>query len=184
MRFTATLVKDAKYSELFSAKNPWMGKICVIANPPVAPTITIEGAEHVEPKSDPASYEYRYSPLFPATESGFADCCKWMPTDMTDKVLLEESVWYVHDLFTKTYARNRRWWAEVGQPAYEDFWRGVDIARREGTYKEKPIFVTNSDEDVPLVTPKSGSGSGSGSGSKALSNDVWIGVTSDEERTE
>ena len=168
MRFTATLVKDAKYSELFSAKNPWMGKICVIADPPVAIT---EGADPVEPKSDPASYEYRYSPLFPATESGFVDCCKWIPTDMTGKVLLEESVWYVHDLFTKTYARNRRWWAEVGQPAYEDFWRSVDIARREGTYKEKPVFV--SDDDMPPTVPAS----------KEPSKDVWIGVTSDEDCT-
>jgi len=166
MRFTAMLVKDAKYSVAVGAKNPWMGKICVVAAPPVAVPVA-EGEEPVEPRSNPDSYEYRYSPLFPATESGFTDCCAWMPTDISGMVMLEESVWYVHDLFTKTYMRNRRWWAEVGQPAYEKFWRDVEIARRDGTYAEKAMFVDETSDDESIESVK----------------DKWEGVTTSDEET-
>jgi len=82
--------------------------------------------------------------------------------------MLEESVWYVHDLFTKTYMRNRRWWAEVGQPAYEKFWRDVETARRDGTYNEKPMFMDESSDDESVESVK----------------DVWEGVTTSEEEKE
>jgi hypothetical protein len=144
MRFTSMMLKDAVYSSAVGAKNPWMGKICVVAAPPVA---CLSGDITVM-RSDPATYEYRYSPLFPSTASGFTDCCAWSPTDISGMVILEETVWYVYDFFTKTYVRNRRWWAEVGQPAYEQFWRDVEIARRDGTFGEKAVFVDTSDDEA------------------------------------
>jgi len=61
---------------------------------------------------------------------------------------LEETVWYVHDYFTTTVIRNRRWWAEVGQPAYENFWAEVEAARVDGRYAEKAMFVDDDMEEV------------------------------------
>ena len=147
MRFTSMMLKNAKYSAAVSAKNPWMGKIMVVAKPPVKVAVERETGTVMEDKYDLETYEYRYSPLFPSTESGFAECCAWIPNNIEGLVVLEETVWYVYDLFTKTVPRNRRWWAEVGQPAYEEFWVEVEAARKDGRYGEKALFVLESDSD-------------------------------------
>jgi YqaJ-like viral recombinase domain len=170
MRFTSMMLKDAKYSAAVSAKNPWMGKIMVVAKPPVKVAVERETGTVMEDKYDLESYEYRYSSLFPSSEAGFAECCAWFPNNIEGLVVLEETVWYVYDYFTKTVPRNRRWWAEVGQPAYEEFWVEVEAARKDGRYGEKAIFVSESDSDsdkegvvVAAATADSG----------------WLGVDSD-----
>ena len=158
MRFTSMMLKDARYSAKIGAKNPWMGKIMVVAKPPVKVAVEREEGTVMEDKYDLETYEYRYSPLFPSTESGFAECCAWVSNNIDGLVVLEETVWYVYDYFTKTVPRNRRWWADVGQPAYEEFWRDVEAARKDGRYGEKAMFVSETDSDsdketLPVVAP-------------------------------
>ena len=150
MRFTSMMLKDAKYSAAVNAKNPWMGKIYVVAAPPKMVAVEREAGTVMEEKYDPELYEYRYSPLFPSTEAGFAECCAWVPNNIAGLVVLEETVWYVYDLFTTTVIRNRRWWAEVGQPAYESFWVDVELARVDGRFGEKALFVSESESDSEL----------------------------------
>ena len=178
MRFTSMMLKDAKYSAAVSAKNPWMGKIYVIAAPPKMVEVERETGTVMEEKYDPESYEYRYSPLFPSTKAGFDECCAWTPDNISEMVVLEQTVWYVYDYFTKTVPRNRRWWAEVGQPAYEAFWVDVEAARKDKRFGEKAMFLPDSDSDsdsdkeatVARVRVAKGS-KGTGSG--------WLGVDSD-----
>jgi hypothetical protein len=172
MRFTAILLKpDAPpvaYTPLMAAKNPWMGKICVLAKKP-----TQKDEDGVD-VLDPLSYTYAYSDLFPSTEAGFKTACAWMPVIPEECVCIEESIWYVHDYFTKTVCRNRRWWAEVGYVAYVEFWRDVETARKNGTFDEKALFVDTSSE----------SSSDTSSGSESVEEPAragmeWEGVTSD-----
>jgi len=170
MRFTSIMLKDAKYSAAIGAKNPWMGKIIVVAAPPTMVSVERETGSVMELKYNLETYEYRYSPLFPSTESGFAECCAWTPDNISGLVVLEETIWYVYDYFTKTVPRNRRWWAEVGQPAYERFWVEVEAARLDGRFGEKAMFVLESSSDsdgvvAALPVPKS--------------SDGWLGVDSD-----
>jgi hypothetical protein len=121
----------------------------------------------MEDKYDLESYEYRYSPLFPSSTAGFAECCAWVPNNIDGLVVLEETVWYVYDYFTKTVPRNRRWWAEVGQPAYEEFWREVEAARLDGRYGEKAMFLSESDSDSDKTAVVVAADGG------------WLGVDSD-----
>ena len=108
---------------------PWIGKVCVTATSADAP---------------PESYKYAYSPLFPATKTGYKDLLAWTPDANT---VLESSVWYVKDWFHKTVPRNRRWWDEVGYPSYKQFWEEALIARADGRYKTKPIFIDTDTEE-------------------------------------
>ena len=165
MRFTAILLKPGaelpSYVAAMAAKLPWMGKICVLAKK------AEEGADF-----DPLTYTYAYSELYPATEAGFKEACAWTAPLPEDKVCIEESLWYVHDYFTTTVCRNRRWWAEVGYVAYVEFWRDVETARKNGTFAEKALFVDS--------TTSSDTSSGSESEEKPASGDIeWEGVTSD-----
>lgn len=169
MRFTAILLKPGaelpSYSALMAAKNPWMGKICVLAKRPKE-----EGAD-----LDPLTYTYSYSELYPSTEAGFKDACAWVAPLADDQVCIEESIWYVHDYFTKTVPRNRRWWAEVGYVAYVEFWRDVETARKNGTFAEKALFVDS--------TTTSDTSSGSESVEEpARAGMEWEGVTSDSSK--
>ena len=143
MRFTAILLKpdtaNPTYSDAMCAKNPWMGKICVVAN-------AVAEGEALNPET----YTYAYSPLFPSDKAGFTECCAWLPTLDSGKIILEESIWYVYDYFTTTLPRNRRWWADVGYPAYVDFWRDVDIARKTDRFGEKALFIDTTDEETQV----------------------------------
>jgi len=181
MRFTALLLKpDAMpaYTSLMAAKNPWMGKICVLAKKPVA------GEDGIE-VLDPLSYTYAYSELFPSTEAGFKDTCAWMPVIPEGCVCIEESIWYVHDLFTKTVCRNRRWWAEVGYVAYVEFWRDVDTARKNGTYAEKALFLDSSSSSSSDTSsgsdgePVHGTHPGAANVAANAKEMEWEGVSSD-----
>jgi hypothetical protein len=165
MRFVSIVLKPGEplpdYSAIMAAKNPWMGKICVLAIKP-------DGEEQM----DPAKYTYAYSELYPSSAEGFAECCAWLPVLENNQIIIEQSIWYVYDLFTKVVLRNRRWWAAVGYPAYVKFWQDVDKARLDGTYDEKPLFLDTSESDeeegVPLATPK-------------ITEVGWEGVSSEEE---
>jgi len=171
MRFTSVMLKDAKYSTKVGAKNPWMGKIYVVAKPPAIVAVEKEEGTVMEEKYDMESYEYRYSPLFSSTEAGFTECCAWTPNDIDGLVVLEQTIWYVYDYFTTTVVRNRRWWAEVGQPAYEQFWRDVELARVDKRFGEKAMFVSEPDTDSdfePSVVP-----------AQAATGTGWLGVDSD-----
>jgi hypothetical protein len=110
--------------------------------------------------------------LYPATAEGLAETCAWLPPLENNQFVLEQSIWYVYDLFTKVVPRNRRWWAAVGYPAYVKFWQDVDKARLDGIYDEKPLFLDTSgsdeEEGVPLATPK-------------ITEGAWEGISSDEE---
>ena len=163
MRFTSIVLKPGdplpEYSAVIGAKNPWMGKICVVA-------IKAIGTDPL----DPAKYKYAYSELYPSTAVGFAESCAWLPALEDNQIIIEQSIWYVYDLFTKVVPRNRRWWAAVGYPSYIKFWQDVDKARLEGTYDEKPLFLDTSSsdgEDVPMATPK-------------ITEGGWEGVSSDD----
>ena len=147
MRLTSMMLKDAKYTPAVGAKIPWMGKIAVIGKPPTMVPVEREEGTVMEEKHEVESYQYRYSPLYPSTEAGFAQCCAWTPDNLDGLVVLEETVWYVHDYFTTTVIRNRRWWAEVGQPAYENFWAEVEAARVDGRYAEKAMFVDDEEAE-------------------------------------
>ncbi len=81
------------------------------------------------------TWTYAYSPLFDLGPKGLEELLCWKPADLSEEaVVLERSIWRIEDWWTTTVPRNRRWWAEVGMPAYESFWEAVDLARTEGTY--------------------------------------------------
>jgi YqaJ-like viral recombinase domain len=142
VNFVSTMLADAKYSDEMGEKIPWIGKICIVGMPAELVTVELEDGSVTEEKYDLNTFEYRYSPLMPATEAGFAECCAWTPDNIeAGKVLLEETIWHVRNYHTTTVIRNRRWWAEVGQPAYEQFWVDVEAARRDGTFAEKAMFI-------------------------------------------
>jgi hypothetical protein len=116
---------------------PWMGVVAVVADAVDAP---------------PASYRYVYSPLFPATEAGYAQTLAWTPSD---PVVLEFSVWIVKDWFHQTVPRNRRWWKDVGYPGYVRYWETVDAARKDGRFKSKLLCDDDSsEEDVAVAAIK------------------------------
>jgi hypothetical protein len=91
----------------------------------------------IAPSEDasPETWTYAYSPIYALNEKGLAACLCWKPMDIPPgAVILEHSVWRIADWWTTTVPRNRRWWSEVGQPAYEAFWIAVDEARASGKY--------------------------------------------------
>lgn len=75
----------------------------------------------------PETWTYAYSPTYDLGAEGLAACLCWMPEG--EPIVLERTVWRIADWWTTTVPRNRRWWSEVGQPAYETFWNIVDEAR-------------------------------------------------------
>lgn len=116
----------------------------------------------------PESWTYAYSPIQALSETGLAYCLCWKPADLSETaVILERSVWRIADWWTTTVPRNQRWWAEVGQPAYEAFWVAVDEARISGIPtapigKTKCLIADSSSdgslsemEDIKATTKKS-----------------------------
>lgn len=87
--------------------------------------------------STPQEYTYVYSPVF----TDVSACLAYVPVLEEGAVVRETCIWWIEDWFTKTVLRNRRWWAAVGQPAYEAFWRDVDAARASGVYESEHGFV-------------------------------------------
>jgi hypothetical protein len=130
IRFTAAPAAQVKLEDCLKSKQPWIGKVCVVA---------------AALETESQNYTYAYSPLFPTTLTGFNDCLAWRPSD--DAILREESVWYVHDWHNRTVMRNTRWWATVGLPAYQEFWETVAIARTDGRFKPTAEFVSDSDSE-------------------------------------
>jgi hypothetical protein len=114
--------------QLAAAKQPRIGTVCVTAS---------------SPDADTSTYQYEYSPLFPATPEGYAAMQEWSPTGLA---VLERTQWYVKDWFTTTVMRNRRWWDEVGFPAYTKFWEEVDALRATGYTNRKPLFIDSGSE--------------------------------------
>ena len=121
---------------LKQAKQPRIGTVCV-----TAPT----------PDADPSTYTYEYSPLFEATDAGYTEMQEWSPS--ADRVVLERTQWYVKDWFTTTVMRNRRWWTEVGFPAYTQFWEEVDALKASGFTNRKPLFVDSGSERSVVSVP-------------------------------
>lgn len=148
LQFGAVQQSEATVDVFLASKVPWIGKVCVTAED-----------EH----SAPSQYAYAYSPLFPATQEGFKDCVAWKPEGHTGPIY-ESSMWYVKDWFATTVPRNRAWFAEVGKPAYEEFWVEVEAARADGRYKPRACIVDDSSVDSESVKPCG-----------------WIGVDSDQE---
>lgn len=97
-----------------------------------------------EDSENPDKWTYAYSPIWDLTSEGIQSAKAWMPKE---GIVLERSIWRVQDWWTTTVPRNRRWWKEVGQPAYESFWRQVDEARSKGTYKSQLLIVDSDDEE-------------------------------------
>jgi hypothetical protein len=106
------------------------------------------------PESSPQEYVYKYSPVF--TE--VASCLAYLPELEEGASLVETCFWWIEGWFTKTVLRNRRWWAAVGQPAYEAFWREVDSARAEGRYQSGHGFVVEPDAMPATVEAVAGAG--------------------------
>lgn len=117
------------FDQLATAKQPRIGTVCVTA---------------ASADADPSTYVYEYSPLFETTEEGYRNMQAWMPSGA---VVLERTQWYVKDWFTTTVVRNKRWWAEVGFPAYQQFWKEVDDLRASGFTNKKPLFIDSEDSD-------------------------------------
>lgn len=90
-------------------------------------------------------YEYVYSPVF----TDVAECLAYAERGPGQEgpVVIETCVWWVEDWYTTTVLRNRRWWAAVGQPAYESFWRDVDAARATGRFESAHGFVAVAAEE-------------------------------------
>lgn len=114
--------------QLNVAKQPRIGTVCVTAD---------------SLDADPSTYKYEYSPLFEATEAGYVAMQEWAPKGAA---VLERTQWYVKDWFTTTVMRNRRWWTDVGFPAYTQFWEEVDALRATGFTNRKPLFVDSGSE--------------------------------------
>lgn len=115
--------------QLKLAKQPKIGTVCVTAP---------------SEDADPSTYTYEYSPLFEATVVGLNEMQAWKPTH--GRAVLERTQWYIKDWFTTTVMRNRRWWAEVGYPAYTQFWQDVDTLRTAGFTNRKPLFIDSGSE--------------------------------------
>jgi hypothetical protein len=128
LQFGAVQQADATVDMFVGSKVPWIGKVCVTAE---------------NDMTDPSQYAYAYSPLFPATVEGFNECLAWKPAG----IIHESSMWYVKDWFTTTVPRNRAWFAEIGKPAYEEFWVEVEAARADGRYKPRACIVDDSSVD-------------------------------------
>jgi hypothetical protein len=135
VQFGASTTPDA----LHASTLPYVGKVCVVAESADAPS---------------SSYKYSYSPLFPRDDAGIAACIVWVPPPQatadasTAECVLETSYWWVKSHYHTTVLRNPRWWATVGQPAYETFWETVEAARADGRYAARPLFVdTDSDSE-------------------------------------
>lgn len=102
-------------------------------------------APHADAQAD--TWTYAYSPFFPLSEEGCRSALAWLPNDISEEtVVLERSVWRVRDAWTTTVPRNRRWWSEVGQPAYERFWVTVDEARTSGRYAATCLVMDDGDD--------------------------------------
>jgi len=106
---------------------PWIGKVCV-----VAPSVDAPMTE----------FTYAYSPLFPATAEGAAAVRAWKPA--SEGELLEVQIWWVKNYTQTTVLRNKRWWADVGRPAYERLWDDVETARADGRFKPRADFVSDT----------------------------------------
>ena len=113
--------------DILKGRQPWIGKVCVCAK---------------SSDSDPSEYVYEYSPLFDATEEGLTTCKEWTPPG----IILESSIWCVKNWFHTTVLRNRRWWDAVGYPSYMDFWKDVEMARVDGRYKPRALFIDSASE--------------------------------------
>jgi hypothetical protein len=74
-------------------------------------------------------WSYAYSPLYPDNDEGRHAAEEWSPEG-----LVEKHVWQILDWQLITFKRNRRWWSMVGKPAYEQFWKTVDIVRTDPMY--------------------------------------------------
>ncbi len=139
IRFAAAPAAQVTLEDCLKSRQPWIGKVCVVA---------------ATAETESQDYTYAYSPLFPATVEGFRECVVWRPSD--DAILHEESVWYVHDWNNRTVMRNTRWWADVGLPAYQEFWETVADARADGRFKPTAEFVSDSDSESDTNEPSSG----------------------------
>lgn len=106
---------------------PWIGKVCVCAKSEL---------------TDPSEYTYEYSPLFLNTNEGLQSCKDWAPAGL----IKESSIWFVKDWFHTVVLRNPRWWDAVGYPSYMDFWKDVEMARVDGRYKPRALFVDSASE--------------------------------------
>lgn len=127
VQFGACPQEQVSTDILAKGKQPWIGKVCVVAETADTP---------------PTQYTYQYSPLFPNTLAGFSECILWKP----EGLILESSVWYVKDWFHSTVLRNPRWWNEVGHPAYKEFWEEADLARTSARFKPVAMFVDSASE--------------------------------------
>jgi hypothetical protein len=152
MKFAAKLAEEFENDSqkaVFLTPSPHslnrMGAVLVIA-PPVRTMHNDDGEEYeVE---DTARWKYVYSDAKSLSADALAELLAWLPTDLPNGWrILERSVWKVEDYFTQTVPRNKRWWAEIGQPAYEDFWVRADAARSEGKYKPKLLIESDSDSE-------------------------------------
>ena len=169
VQFAAMPQEKATLEIIQRTKQPFIGKVCV----------TAESAD-----TPPAEYKYAYSPLFPATKQGYKDCIAWKPSG----ILHESSVWYVKDWFAQTVPRNRRWWQSVGYPGYVQFWKDVELARKDGRYKTKPLFIEEELDmgETDHVSVDSLDGADDRTSDDTLAKDAsvaeaWIGVRSSPE---
>lgn len=162
VQFAAVAQANATEDIITKSKQPYIGKVCVVAATPDTP---------------PEDYAYAYSPLFPATPAGYLECIAWAPPPQPlappplasqplapqpqpQPILHESSIWYVKGWHNQSVLRNKRWWSAVGLPAYREFWKEADDARATGLYKNKALFIDSAsdttvpDEEEAAIEPK------------------------------
>lgn len=96
----------------------------------------------------PETWTYAYSPIYDLSAEGLTACLRWIP-ETGENTILERAIWRIADWWTTTVPRNRRWWAEVGRPAYESFWDTVDTQKENGFVFVKPnkCLIADSSTD-------------------------------------
>ena len=102
-------------------------------------------------RQDYRTWRYVYSPLFENTAEGRSECETWRPSD---EEVLEINLWEIEKIQVVTLRRNPRWWAIVGQPAYESFWKAVYDARKDPLYlapefQDYEVVIGEGDGPVP-----------------------------------
>lgn len=93
----------------------------------------------------PESWTYMYSPTYALNIEGLQQAICWKPN--LKKVVLEHTIWRIADWWNTTVPRNKRWWNEVGQPAYESFWDTVATQKEKGFVKPNKCLIADSSTD-------------------------------------
>lgn len=107
----ATVDKTKPWSEIedivTNGPLPRMGALVVVGRP-----------------NEYSTYRYIYSDLeaVTPTEAVYTAFQLWSPLLEENEVMLEKQIFHVNNWLNRKILRNRRWWQDVAQPGYDNFW--------------------------------------------------------------